>query len=107
MINNVQQRRDEKEKSAELQAEKNRVREDRLEDEERRNEDEERAKTDGREEEDRAREERQEENKAEIRHMQQMFMMALGGGINAFGGDNKRKKRKRGNRGNQRGSSAE
>ena len=39
--------------------------------------------------------------------MQQMFVMALGGGINAFSGDNKRKKRKRVNRGNQRGSSAE
>ena len=58
MINNVQQRRDEKEKSAKLQAEKNRVGEDRLEDEERRREDEERARTDRREEEDMAREER-------------------------------------------------
>jgi len=107
MISDVQQRRDDKEKSAELQAEKNRVRENRLEDEERRREDEERARTDRREEEDRAREERREENKTERRHMQKMFMMVLGDGINAFGVDNKHKKRKSGNRGNQRGSYAE
>ena len=111
MMHDVQQRSYDKDKLAEIQAEKMRVREDRLEKAERRREEEERARTERREEEERERErereERREENEMERRHMQQMFMMAIGGGINVLGGNKKRKKRKRGNKGNQRGSSAE
>jgi len=83
------------------------VKEERLEDKERRPGEEERVMTEKREEEERAREERRYENKAERRHTQHIFIMVIGSGLNAVGGDKKRKKQKRGNTGNQRGSSAE
>ena len=69
-----------------------RVREDRLEEEERRREEKERARTERREEEERAREERREEKKTKRRHTQHIFMMAIGGRINALGDNKKRKK---------------
>jgi len=107
MIHDVQQMSYDKDTSAEIQAEKMRVREDRLEEEERRREEEEMERIERCEEDERAREERREENKTYRRHVQQMFMMAICGGINTLGGDKKRKKGKRGNRGNQRGLSTE